>query len=164
MPSVAGLPIHIPISNLVNFPLRNDGTVVLSDYQKNVTTNHYWFTFTTMATLYDGTHPVSGNRRFGIVPHPNGGWQFYISGVDRAWGWYTALGNFLLDDFGFQEADELWGTIQSNIVNYISNHQGEASFFIPTHNSSRINWSGNIIPFLNGNISLYDLKSLLHCN
>ena len=78
MPSVAGLPIHIPIGNAVNFPMRNDGTVVLSDYQKSVTTNHYWFTFTTMATLYDGTHPVSGNRRFGIVPHPNGGWQFYI--------------------------------------------------------------------------------------
>ena len=69
----------------VRIPL-DAGTVVESGYtdQFDPVTNSIYdrFTFSTMHTPNDGDHPVSGNRRFGIYNDPNGGYTFYVGGLD----------------------------------------------------------------------------------
>src|SRR5690606_7538188 len=140
-------------------PMENDGTVVLSDYHKNIVTNHYWFTFTTMATLYDGTHPVSGNRRFGIVPHPGGGWQFYVTGVDRCKDLFMLPG--FMQESAFTNADELWEKIQQNLVGYINTHQGNS--ILSPSKKVRVPWEGTLKLYLKGEININLLKAMLHC-
>lgn len=138
------------------------GTVVLSDYYIDQGADHYWFTFTTMATLYDGSHPVAGNRRFGILPHPSGGWQFYIGGVDRMWEWSTLIPALNLDEVGFETADVLWEKIQDNVIDYIENNQGSATYFPQRSKKVRIKWEGAVKDFLQGHISLDDLRTMLN--
>lgn len=153
--------IHIPINESVYFPMRNNGTVVLSNYFTNFVLNDYYFTFTTLATLKDGTHPVAGNRRFGMKPDPNGGWVFYISGVDRCYGWYMLFEG--AQNSAFTNADILWQNIQNNVVSYIINNQGFAGFYSPMNKKIRVNWEGAVKSFLKGEINLNTLKALLGC-
>lgn len=152
--------IDIPVPNPIDFPMSNDGTVVLSDYHIDNTAQHYWYTFTTMATMYDGTHPVCGNRRFGIAPHPQGGWQFYITGVDRVWDY--AVHYFGLAPLGFANADILWQSLQNSIINHCNNNGGQAQHFIQPSLKARVSWD-KVEQFLTGQISLQQLKDQLQC-
>src|SRR5690606_12194620 len=53
----------------------NDGTVIESGYQA---ASDNYFIYTTVNSPFDGQHPVSGNRRFGIYPdNVNGGYCLY---------------------------------------------------------------------------------------
>jgi hypothetical protein len=152
--------IDIPVPNPVNFPLSNDGTVVLSDYHIDHAAQHYWYTFSTMATAYDGTHPVCGNRRFGIVPHAQGGWQFYITGVDRVWDYFVH--RLALSSLGFENADILWESLQNSIINYCNSNGGQAHHFIQPSLKARVEWD-KVEQFLTGQISLQQLKNQLQC-
>lgn len=144
----------------------DDGSVVESDYEKS--TSNKYFIFTTLATPIDGTHPVCGNRSFGIKPSSQGGYEFYISGVDRAWNWYAALANdnFISNYFnqhiGFDAADALWEQVQSNMINFVQQNGGTASYFAQPHKAARVQWLP-VKDFLNGNETLQELKNDLNC-
>ena len=79
--------------------------------------------------MYDGTHPVAGNRRFGIIPHTKKNYEFYIMGVDRMWDRAALIPLLNLDRLGFSTADELWSKIQENMITYIDSKDGNASLF-----------------------------------
>jgi hypothetical protein len=158
------------LGSLISIDMADDGTVILSDYYINSTTESYWFTFSTMKMPFglvgDGTHPVAGNRRFGIQKNLNGGWNFYIAGADRAWNMAVAVANQNYipwwNYFGFHDADLIWEAVQNSVINYVNNNQGQASFYPTHHYALRANWLqvGN---YLMGNITLDQLKAQLGC-
>jgi len=45
----------------------------------------------------------------------------------------------------------------------VSNHDGNASYFIPNYSTVRIKWDGALKIFLEGNLSLQQLKAMLNC-
>jgi hypothetical protein len=55
----------------------DDGSVIYTEY-----TSSYWY-FTTLEDLIAGNHPVSGTRQFGFELNQNGGYNFFVRGVDR---------------------------------------------------------------------------------
>lgn len=72
----------------------DDGSVILSDYSQT-DWNVHW-TFSTLDDPFNGSHPVSGTREFGITTYPSGSftwdgrtstwpetYNFYIQGADR---------------------------------------------------------------------------------
>ncbi|MBK7636218.1 MAG: hypothetical protein IPJ13_19560 [Saprospiraceae bacterium] len=75
--------VRVPSVFTIKMP--DDGSVIATQYQPG--------TFWTFSTLnapgwfqggsQDGYHPVSGNRRFGLIPNQDGSYTFYTSGVDR---------------------------------------------------------------------------------
>src|SRR5690606_5140547 len=83
----------------------------------------HWM-FTTIKTPFgfltqglDGPHPVSGHRKFGLTKNQNGSYTFYTRGVDRITG---GLGAAIMgQDYMFQQADNLWQSLQQGIKNYI---------------------------------------------
>jgi len=145
----------------------DDGSIVESDYEKSASDNY--FIFTTMATKKDDTHPVAGNRRFGIKTSSQGGYEFYISGVDRIWKFYASIinNNFISNYFdqhiAFDAADALWEQVQTNMINFVNQNGGSASYFAPQHKSARVKWQGAIKDFLNGTKTLQQLKAALNC-
>lgn len=124
----------------------DDGSIVESDYEKS--TSDKYFTFTTLATPLDGTHPVAGNRRFGIKTSSQGGYEFYISGVDRVWDWSASVYNGFFHT-GFA-ADALWEQVQTNMINFVNQNGGSATYFTPHHKAARVEWN-SVKDFLNGN-------------
>lgn len=100
-----------------------------------------WY-FTTLTTPfldgddYDGTHPVSGNRAFGIKQNSDGSYTIFTRGVDRVrYRVAEITGNILFDD-AFENADVLWTTFQENLVEFIEDPimGGQAQVILPaTH-------------------------------
>jgi hypothetical protein len=142
---------------IIHIDMADDGTVVESGYSRNTSVNHHNFTFTTMKTPLDYSHPVAGNRRFGIFSY-QGGYVFYNMGVDRTNDISTSLVN--VANIAFTGADELWHSIQSNIQNYINTHSGSAPSI--DERIARPNWNA-VKLFLQGKRSLAQYKSLLNC-
>lgn len=143
----------------------DDGTVALTDYYINTTTDSYWFTFSTMKTRFDtdGSHPVAGNRRFGLQKQFDGTWNFYIAGADRAWGFGIAIANQLFTNYvGFHDADQVWQSIQNSVIDYVNTNQGNATFFGTQSYALRANWL-QIREYLMGNQTLAQLKAQLDC-
>ena len=140
---------------------RNNGTIIMTEYHKDPANQTYWFTFTTMSTKKDGDHPVAGNRRFGILPSNDGGFTFFISGVDRVWG---SFGSTVNDNTNaaFGGADQLWMNIQNNIYDYVWQNGGEAQFLNPKSYRARVDWD-TVKEFLRGDIDLLTLKARLGC-
>ncbi|MNS44348.1 hypothetical protein D3C72_767890 [compost metagenome] len=152
------------LGSMIRIRMTDNGTVILTDYHVDIFEQTYWFTFTTMATPLDGTHPVAGNRRFGIQQQTDGTWQFYTAGVDRCFDWYVALGNQNPFDhyFGFHDADAVWGAIQQSVINFVNSNQGQANYFTIPSYAVRAEWL-MVRDYLEGNISLQQLKLLLGC-
>lgn len=99
----------------------DDGAVVVSE----VAADH-WI-FSTIRTGGDGYHPVSGNRQFGFMPAPEGGFIFYTRGADR-------LTTFLEANAAgqaFTAADRLWKSFQTHLVNYVLGAGGSARILSP---------------------------------
>jgi hypothetical protein len=88
----------------------DDGSVICAKAQPN-----YWI-FSTLYTDEDGKHPVSGNRQFGYVEDPDGGYVFFTRGADRATG--------AVDDAPlvpvFTMANLLWKSFQERLADYIN--------------------------------------------
>jgi hypothetical protein len=164
-------PYKAPLATLAHFNnpapqsayvVYNDGIVIESGYDR--TSSHKWFIYTTMKSPLDGEHPVSGNRRFGIMPDAiNGGYTFYIRGVDRTTDNFTTVMNWSLGVV-FTGADNLWRSELKGIKNYISQHGGSADYY-PNGGviTKRPNWSGPVGQFLKGQISSQQLKNALQC-
>ncbi len=146
------------LGSLVHIHMANDGTVILSDYYRSTSPYKARFTFSTVKSPYDGFHPVSGNREFGIFQNPSGGYTFYTMGVDRTANWVFSLLNTL--GTGFNAADKLWGNIQDMMVAYIKSHGGQAVKQKPV--IARPNWR-NVDKYLRGQITFTQLKHMLGC-
>ncbi len=149
------------LSSLVHIKLINDGTVVLSDYTEKVNGNS--FIYSTLTSPLDNTHPVSGNREFGIFQNPNapGEYTFYTSAVDRTTDIITSILNNATN-IGFSAADNLWRNVQKNMVNFINNNGGQAALFSPGEITARPDWD-KVKKFLKGEISYDQLRIDLGC-
>ena len=85
--------------------------------------------FTTVQTPFSltGTHPVSGNRDFGLKVDTDG-WIFYTRGADRA----TEPAAFLASDIlTFPKADQLWRSLQAKMAAYVIANGGAAQITPP---------------------------------
>jgi hypothetical protein len=114
--------IHLDISGGAG-----DGTVICTDYNAS-----HWI-FSTIEVPYDpfrqgfdGEHPVSGNREFGLTQNPNGSYTFYTRGVDRITDAVDAyVANKILSD-PFQNPDALWNSFKNGIYTFTQGHSGTA--------------------------------------
>ena len=116
------------LTTVFTISMPDDGNVICT--QHNVQ-NRYW-TFSTLnapgwleGESWDGFHPVSGNRRFGLVQNSDGTFTFYTSGVDRLTGWWHKI--FVGEGFAFSEADDLWKCFLDNIKNFVLINSGSIS-------------------------------------
>lgn len=118
-----GLPGPLaPLGNL------EDGSVVLSE----ITHNHW--TFSTLWTPDDRSHPVSGNRRFGYEILSAGEYMFYTRGADRT---TTALDNQISTTV-FGAAEHLWRSFQRRVAAFVNANGGIAH--IEPADSHRYHW------------------------
>jgi hypothetical protein len=157
------------IGALIHIHMTNDGSVIESDYYHNNTpgSEKHRFTFTTMATPLDFSHPVAGNREFGVYRstdplHPNE-FVFYTMGVDRTSDWVFDLGNSMLN--GFAKADQLWNSVQKNMINFINKPSsgGQAQYYGPPASvKARPKWD-DVKDYLKGLITWETLKQRLGC-
>jgi hypothetical protein len=157
------------IGALIHIHMTNDGSVIESDYYHNNTSGSekHRFTFTTMATPLDFSHPVAGNREFGIYRstdplHPNE-FVFYTMGLDRTSDWVFDLGNNILN--GFAKADQLWNSVQKNMINFINKPSsgGQAQYYGPPASiKARPKWD-DVKDYLKGLITWETLKQRLGC-
>jgi len=120
-----------PIASIFEINMFDDGSVITADY--NFGQN---WTFSTLNApgwfeggSYDGFHPVSGNRQFGLVQNSDGTYTFYTSGVDRITGFWHLLGQVPLfnPDFAFEQAEELWQCFLDQIKNFVESNGGTVS-------------------------------------
>ncbi len=128
--------------------LSNDGVVVCAGYQTD-----YW-RFMTMEAPYDGNHPVTGTRQFGIEQNLDGSYNIYTRGVDRFNSYIqeTAIDIFFSDPFAF--ADNLWEHFQKTTNNFINSNGGISTINTPIHN--RPDWD-KVKDVLQGNKPISDL-------
>ena len=81
-----------------------------------------------------GTHPVSGNRKFGYTTMPDGTIKLYTKGADRSSGnLETSTGEIL-----FSGGDVLWRSFQIGIKNFVDSNNGAATILSPF--SKRFNY------------------------
>lgn len=100
-----------------------------------------------------GAHPVSGNRAFGYYVSENE-WKFYTIGADRAtrsmdefWGIPTAR------EIGFQQAEKLWKSFQTKVVDFVNAHEGQAKVDTVNSKSERFDWNQ-----IQSNRDVYDIS------
>jgi len=156
--SSAGAIVHLDIAG-------NDGSVILSRYRNQIgTTGNYEnhnFIFSTLNSPLDFSHPVAGNREFGIYNTPDNPNQyfFYTMGVDR-------INNRYLDLFFsrtvFNGGDSLWTNAQREMIEFINQNGGSASLGNPLNIKARIDYSV-IEMFLRKDIDFETLKLRLGC-
>ena len=124
----------------------DDADVITSQYYYSSNSAFWTFTPVRDNSLFrsDSGHPLAGNREFGITPI--GGtsfFTFYTQGIDRLWGSTDLLAKKTSYDF-FADANKLWATVMGNIVTYINQQGGTASFYEMNVKSKRINYEDNI--------------------
>ncbi len=117
------------LTTVFTIQMPDDGNVICSQYESG----EYW-TFSTLnapgwfeGDSWDGFHPVSGNRRFGIIENSDGTYTFYTSGVDRLTGFWHAFANWTPFLDAFIEADIMWECMMTLVVDFINNNGGTAS-------------------------------------
>lgn len=111
----------------INIPVAGDGSVMCTKY-----TNDSWI-FTTLEVPfagypgYDGIHPVSGHREFGLKQNPNGTYTFYTRGVDRISGMLDDIvGSSGVMGDPFQNPDALWNSLLDGVKNHVNGNTGQA--------------------------------------
>lgn len=145
----------------LNMPA-NNGDVVLSDYTSDIESAS--MTVSTIWSTLSGSHPVQGNRRWGVYTPTHGQYKvFYTMAVDRISTVSFNAGNWLKDILvtsGFEDADKLWRSLQANMVDFINANGGKAS--VATEIVVRTKYE-TIKDYLNGTITFDELKKLLGC-
>jgi hypothetical protein len=121
--------LDMPLTVVFTIIMADDGNVICSQYDQN---NWYW-TFSTLnapgwleGSSWDGYHPVSGNRRFGLKQNGDGSYTFYVSGVDRLTGWWHRISDGTVVD-AFSEADGLWACYLNQIKTFVTEKGGTVS-------------------------------------
>jgi len=110
----------------------DDGAVVVAEAAPD-----HWIV-STIYTAGDGHHPVSGNRMFGFMPAPKGGFIFYTRGADRL----TTFVDAVVAQQAFTAADMLWKSLQAAIVQFVNGAGGSATALTPT--VARHLWPGDV--------------------
>ena len=151
------------VGAVVNLDMDINGDVVLSDYTSNAGSAS--MTVSTIWSTLSGYHPVQGNRRWGVYTVTNGQYKvFYTMGVDRISRDFFSWGNSLMENAfstsGFEEADKLWRSLQTNMVNFINTNGGKAS--VAAEIVVRTPYE-TIKDYLNGTITFDELKKRLGC-
>jgi hypothetical protein len=133
--------------------LSDDATVVCSAYEHGCcwTFSTVWATSTsnnTPAGNNNGSHPVSGNRQFGLRDLGSGEYEFYIRAADRArisWavqGLSTVFGQNATEIF-YEITDKSWENLTANIsafVNDPSRGDGQGEAVVNTPEILRPDW------------------------
>jgi len=101
-----------------------DLTVVSTDVSR-----HHWV-FTTVHSMYNFAHPLSGNRHFGLSAEEDGSYTFYLRATDRPYRMMDAAISSMI----FYGADDLWNAIMQNVAYWINESGGQA---VQTHSFSR---------------------------
>jgi hypothetical protein len=115
--AATGSVIHIDMKTARGWLNPDDGSVVVSEIAPD-----HW-TFSTIWTLADMGHPVSGNRRFGFITEPDGGFTFYTRGADRATGKLDKA----MSGTVFSAAHNLWLSLQQKIAAFVNSNSGQAT-------------------------------------
>jgi len=108
-----------------------DGTVMVTHSDDTS------WTFSTVHSPNDGSHPVSGNRRFGVLLADDGNTYVYTLGADRVTN--QAIGQTPGAQLVWLGADKLWRSFQERISELVNTHGGSAKVLAP--NSRRYDWS-----------------------
>jgi len=74
-----------------------------------------------------GTHPVAGNRQFGMREGPNGSVEFFTRAFDRVYQYHASYN----ESAAFKGADALWKSLQRNVVAYVASNGGTATIIEP---------------------------------
>jgi hypothetical protein len=152
-----------PLTSILHLDMIQDGSVIISKYTSS--TDNCQMIASTLNTPLDGNHPVSGNRSWGIMQDPNGGYNFYTSGVDRITTNLFEIGDNLMSSLsssGFEEADALWRTLQTKMMMFINSNGGNAGYYSNNETILRPDWF-IIKRYLRNEISLQQLRDMLGC-
>ncbi|SDW91045.1 hypothetical protein [Paenibacillus sp. CF384] len=106
-----------PAGSVFKIKITPDNAAVVA----SLVENNRW-RFSTITTHDTGSHPVSGHREFGITTKADGTTTFYIQGADRTTDFFESIG----DSFAFSQADKLWLSLQSKLVDFVNNNGGSA--------------------------------------
>jgi Phage-related lysozyme (muraminidase) len=126
--SPLGSVVHIDMKAAGGWINVDDGSVVVSEYAAD-----HWI-FSTIWTVLDQAHPVSGNRRFGFTREGTS-YTFYTRGADRCTGLLDTAAMAIV----FSAAHNLWLSLQRGIASFITSSGGSAS--VGTATSVRTPWS-----------------------
>ena len=126
--SPGGAVVHIEMRAAGGWANPDDGSVVVAE-----TATDHW-TFSTIWTVMDMAHPVSGNRQFGFSPGDGGGYVFYTRGADRTTGVLDVAAMSLV----YSAAHNLWLSFQQAVAGFVNSNGGSAS--IGTATSIRTPW------------------------
>jgi len=108
----------------------NEGTVMATQSESTS-----WI-FSTVNSPNDGSHPVSGNRRFGVFLADDEKIYVYTMGADRCTDRLIATTPAV--EIVWTGADQTWKSFQSKITDLIKNHGGIANAMQPI--SRRYDW------------------------
>ena len=105
----------------------NDGSVICINHDT------YSWTFATISDPYNLSHPVSGNRQFGLEPNGSGGYTFFTRGTDRAFDELSGGTRDILN-YGTGEWIDLldqgarpWRSLQQLVESFIDNNGGSST-------------------------------------
>jgi hypothetical protein len=96
-------------------------------------TSDHWI-FSTIWSVADAAHPVSGNREFGYTEGSDSSVTLYTRGADRP----TRIVDNLISDTVFSGAHSLWMSLQQGLKSWIDGAGGAAEILSPT--SNRYDW------------------------
>ena len=159
-----------PLGTVGSFAIPgNSGSVVLSQYSNSEDCLCWTFSTIEQVPAGDGTHPVSGNRQFGLKTDEDGRCTFFTRGVDRAkvrpieWlvGVMTLRGprpvppGYLLSSLVFNGGERYWACLFNN-MGMLLTAKGSMSFSESEYLSYRPNWE-SVVDYLNG-------EGLLECD
>jgi hypothetical protein len=156
-----------PLTSLLHLDMTPyDGSVIISDFQTSPTKSS--FTVSTILTPLDRLHPVSGNRSWGIMQDAeNGGYNFYVTAVDRVTKKINEDIGDIIDDFGgssgFDLADALWRSLQDKMIAFINANNGLASKYSGTPEIILRPSYSFVRDYLTGVKTLAELRQALGC-
>ncbi|MBX2965137.1 MAG: hypothetical protein KF845_03260 [Cyclobacteriaceae bacterium] len=117
----------------------------------------YWY-FMTLEAPGAGNHPVSGTRQFGFESDGNGGYNFFVRGVDRFDSNLMENSAYMVSGGQpFSGADALWTSFQSKLNLFINNNGGNSTINQAIY--YRPDWN-KVDRVLKGELSI----SVLGCN
>jgi len=105
-----------------------DGSVICSRYNMGQS-----WVFTTIETPFqwgqgfDGQHPVSGHREFGLIQNSDGTYVFYTRGVDRIQRFIHNVGSTIMANQTFQKPDALWTSLVNKVKLHVDNNLGQSA-------------------------------------
>lgn len=122
-----GAVLHIDMRMGGEWANPDDGSVACTRKRPD-----HWI-FSTIWTVADAAHPVSGHRQFGVIPSADGV-IVYTRGADRP----TRLLDAAVQDTIFSGAHSLWMSLQQGLKAWIEGAGGSADIMTPI--SQRHDW------------------------